>query len=320
MHAPNVDLKIAHSRVVTVLVLLATKNGERVIVRQLESIYSQASISLKIDVRDDGSSDDTRNIVADAEFNKGFVSIRENHEPTGSAAGNFFELVLGASLDEVDFVALSDQDDYWYPNKLVRAVSCLVQSSSDGYSSGVRAVWPDGHSKELTQSRKIRVGDYLFEGAGQGCTFVLTAAFFSEIQSALRRHKEALANIHYHDWTIYSLSRTLGKRWYFDQQITMDYLQHAGNDTGARSSGSGVLRRLSLIRQGWYRRQVKAMVDLVLAVNGEDQAAGRWRAISEAPVPDFRHRLSRLEFVARHGRRRFADRLVLVFAVLAGYL
>jgi len=299
---------------------MASRNGANSIERQLRSVLAQSRVQVLLLVRDDDSTDSTREIVTDFVLRGEPVRLLDDHTSSGSASGNFFKLILALDVAENEYVALSDQDDVWSPEKLARAVTCLEQDGASAYSSSVDAVWQAGRSRTLTQNPFVRYADYLFEGAGQGCTFVLTAAFFSEVQRALRKNEDLLHSIHYHDWIIYAVARALGRRWYFDKQVMMDYLQHSGNDTGARNSGGGVLRRLQLIRQGWYCRQVNAVADLVLAVNGEDQAAKQWRAISSAPLPDFRYRLSRLGFVARHGRRRLVDRLVLVFAVLAGYL
>lgn len=308
------------------LILMATRNGAAHIDRQLRSLLAQLNVHVSVDVRDDCSSDVTRDIVNRFITAGAPVRMRLDHDATGSAAGNFFKLILDADLSGVDYVSLSDQDDEWAVDKLSRAVACLRASGADGYSSGVLAVWPSGRTKPLVQNPHVREGDCLFEGAGQGCTFVIKATLFAELQVLLRRHQALLAPVRYHDWTVYALTRALGRRWYFDQNLTMQYLQHAGNDTGARNSGDGALRRLKLIRQGWYRAQVNAIVDLILAVQPSNSAAAEWRALSKpknaAPHehgPE-RNRWQRLCFVAGKGRRRLSDRAILVAAVLLGYL
>lgn len=300
------------------LVLMATYNGAKYIGQQVRSLLAQDRVQVLVDIRDDDSADGTRDVIRGLAGSDSLVCLRQEHSATGSAAGNFFKLMLGADLTGIDYVALCDQDDLWARDKLARAVGCLSASGAAGYSTAVTAVWPDGRRKSLVQSSAIRAADYLFEGAGQGCTFVVTAALFSEVQALLRRHESLLAPIRYHDWTLYALARTLAHRWYFDSAETMQYLQHESNDTGARSSGAGVARRLALIRQGWYRAQVDAVTRLVLAVNPADAGALRWRAL--AGRAGVRGRLARLCFVATKGRRRFSDRMVLMGAALAGYL
>ena len=205
--------------------------------------------------------------------------------------------------------------------KLVRAVQQLQASGASGYSAAVRAVWPDGHTKVLTQCSITRDADYLFEGAGQGCSFVVEAGLFRLVQISLERHREFRPFLRYHDWTLYALARSMGARWHFDSEATMIYHQHGGNDTGARSSAIGVVRRLKLIRTGWYRAQVAAIVQLVLAANAKDASALMWVRISHgSSASPARERIARLLFVARHGRRRWIDRGIQMAAVAFGYL
>lgn len=303
-----------------VLVLLASRNGAEYLPRQIETLVEQTEVSVNIMVRDDNSADDTRDIVSVLARNDCRIKLWPEHQATGSAAGNFFKLIVGSDLAKVDYVAFCDQDDEWFEGKLARAISQLRARGADGYSAGVEAFWPDGSKKQLVQNNRTRFADHLFEGAGQGCTFVMTKSFFMEVQAILSRHRDHLANLHYHDWTIYALARTLGKKWVIDDIPTMAYRQHSNNDTGARGSISGLRRRVSLIRNGWYRRQVDNVTDLMLLVSAGDSAATRWRDLSLRHQDGLWARLCRFHFVMTKGRRRFIDRGVLMLAVVFGYL
>ncbi len=300
------------------LVLLATFNGGRWIRHQLSSVLAQKGVNVQIDVRDDGSTDDTRAIVADIATRDSRVRLSPEHISSGSAAGNFFRLVANADVSGVDVVAFCDQDDEWMDDKLARAVSCLIEQGADGYSAAVQAKWESGRVKALSQRSDQRSADYLFEGAGQGCTFVMTAALFTTVQGALSFASGRLPSVHYHDWLAYAIARSLGRSWHFDPRAVMTYHQHAGNDTGARGSMAGVARRLDLIRSGWYERQVDAVVAVVRHVNPSDPNASRWHELRSKTTPA--GWASRLVFVLRHGRRRLSDRVILGLAVLTGHL
>ena len=300
------------------LVLLATFNGSGWIRDQLSSVLAQRGVKVQIDVRDDGSTDDTRAIVAELASRDPRVRLSPEHASSGSAAGNFFRLVANADVEGFDVVAFCDQDDEWMDDKLARAVSCLIEQSADGYSAAVQAKWESGHVKVLSQRPEQRSADYLFEGAGQGCTFVMTAALFTTVQSALTSASGRMGSVHYHDWLVYAIARSLGRSWHFDPRAVMTYRQHGGNDTGARSSMAGVMRRVDLIRSGWYERQVDAVVAVVRQINPSDPNASRWFDLRAKAAPAGWVR--RLVFVLRHGRRRLADRMILGLAVLTGHL
>ena len=315
--APSLD-SVATPAEARALVLLATFNGAGWIHRQLSSVLAQRGVNVQIDVRDDGSTDDTRAMVADIASRDSRVRLSPDHVSSGSAARNFFRLVANADVSGFDVVAFCDQDDEWMDDKLARAAYCLAEQGADGYSAAVQAKWESGRVKPLSQRPDQRSADYLFEGAGQGCTFVMTVELFTTVQRALASASGWLPSVHYHDWLVYAIARSLGRSWHFDPRAVMTYHQHAGNDTGARSSMTGVARRLVLIRRGWYERQVDAVVAVVRHVNPSDQNASRWYELrSEAGPTGF---VRRLVFVLLHGRRRLLDRLILGLAVLTGHL
>jgi rhamnosyltransferase len=303
-----------------VLVLLATRNGEGWIEAQLTTVLAQRGVDLQATVRDDDSSDGTRDIITRLAQADPRLHLCDDHRATGSAGGNFFQLILAADIGSFDLVAFCDQDDEWHLDKLARAAEQMQTAGADGYSAAVEARWTDGRSRVMRQSPQTRAADYLFEGAGQGCTFVVSAKLFNYVQASLRREHDLIKQIHYHDWTIYALARTSGLTWYTDQQVTMVYQQHGENDTGARDSSHGAKRRLRLIRTGWYRSQVAAITQLVLSVNKCDAQAARWQMLSDLQTGKWSSRCRRLGFVAVRGRRRLLDRCIQMLAVAAGYL
>jgi len=93
-------------------VCVATYNGEKHIKEQLESILSQIGKNDEVIISDDGSSDNTINIIKS--FSDVRIKIFINSLQNG-VVGNFNNALLHAS-GEVIF--LSDQDDVWLENKV----------------------------------------------------------------------------------------------------------------------------------------------------------------------------------------------------------
>jgi rhamnosyltransferase len=239
--------------------------------------------------------------------------------PTGSAAQNFIWLISNTCADEFDFVALADQDDIWREGRLVRASAALERHGTAGYSCSVTATWSTGRRKTQTQSPTPRALDFMFEGAGQGCTFVLQAHFFRRIQDFFRSHTGQLRGLHYHDWVIYALSRSWGLTWHFDAQPMVDYRQHGHNDTGTRFSRSGVVRRLRLIKNGWYRSQMTLIARICAVAAPEDLKIANWMSLVTQPLSATRQ-LKVAGICLIEGRRRVVDRLVLLTAALSGWV
>jgi rhamnosyltransferase len=302
-----------------VLVLLAAYNGETWIREQITSILAQRDVAVSVLVSDDGSTDKTREAIQEFAVD-GRVTLRQSVSPTGSAGQNFFSLISSSSADACDFVAFADQDDIWYPDKLSRACKALFGIATGGYSSATLAIWPDGRRRKLSPSSHIRRLDFMFESAGQGCTYVLTADLFARVKDFCANNATYTKSIYFHDWAIYAISRCWTIPWIFDQEATLTYRQHSANDTGARASIMGLLRRVRLLRSGWYVGQLHAVCALTMVAAAQPSASAQhWNVLLHArPSMLRRCRIAKLCVV--HARRRLRDRLVLSAAALAGWI
>jgi rhamnosyltransferase len=300
------------------MVLLAAYNGCRWITQQLESILAQERVRVEIIVRDDQSTDGTQAELARFK-DDARVRLTLSAQRAGSAARNFFTLIRDHSADGFEFVALADQDDVWYPDKLSRACRALQSTASAAYSSGTAAVWEDGKTVLLGPSGRQNVSDFLFEGAGQGCTFVMSGAFYARLRSFLLATPDVFEPLRYHDWAIYALARTWGLRWIFDPVPTMSYRQHGRNDTGARGTIHSVRRRFAMIRNGSYVGQLVAICALCAAAAPQREILTAWQACLGGHRT-LRRKAQIIRFCLRGGRRRFRDNIVLMTAVLAGWI
>jgi rhamnosyltransferase len=301
-----------------VLVLLATYNGSRWIREQVESILGQQGVNIEIVARDDASTDDTHRELARLAADER-VRILTASAPSGSAARNFLTLIRENPASAFDLVAFADQDDLWNPNKLRRACQMLASSGAVGYSSATVATWEDGRQRLLKLSGAPTASDFLFEGAGQGCTFVLSADFYERIRGFLLAHGELTDGIHYHDWLVYALARSWGLPWCFDAWPSMQYRQHARNDTGARGTFQGIARRLARIRDGWYRGQLRVIAEICRTAAPANPVVLTWYR-SFAAEDSLRKRLGVARFCLGGGRRRTLDKMVAVMAALRGWI
>lgn len=101
-------------------IAMATYNGERFLKEQLDSFSLQTRLPDELVVTDDGSSDNTLEILHSFQSTAPFeVRIRRNSERLGTDK-NFEKAV---SLCSGDVIFLSDQDDVWFPGKIQRVVS-----------------------------------------------------------------------------------------------------------------------------------------------------------------------------------------------------
>lgn len=244
-----------------ILVLMATYNGARWLDEQIDSILAQQGVAVRLWVRDDGSTDATPALLCARARADARIKILPSGPPSGSAAGNFFALLAQLSTLETlpDAVALADQDDVWFADKLCAAWQALQLHAADAVSASVLAWWPDGREQLLCKSQPLQAADHWFESAGPGCTYVLRGALAGRLAAWVRAHRVALQAVAFHDWWIYAWVRHHGGRWWIDPVPRMRYRQHDGNVLGARAGGLAKIRRLQMLLNGWHRQQALAI-------------------------------------------------------------
>lgn len=302
-----------------VLVLLTVYNGRSWLDEQLRSIFKQEDIFLELVISDDNSNDGSQAYLKNLIKEKPHLKITFKKKGSGSAGQNFFSLIRNCNLLDYDYVAFSDQDDIWLPNKLSSGIDLLEASSACAYSSSATAFWPSGNERTLKQSNLKRSTDYLFEGAGQGCTFIMKRDFFSKVQIFCRKNRILTDRFYYHDWLIYILARSWKREWIFDAHSYIRYRQHGLNDTGARKGIESIKSRVNLIANGWYKKQVGLAIQIANAATTD--------SLNLSYISDIfwekdtlRRRIKLIIYVVENGRRKSGDRLILVLAVLLGWL
>jgi len=99
-------------------ILLATYNGEAYLQAQIDSLYAQTYTDWTLYIRDDGSSDDTPNIILqNANRHDNIVVLPEgNHQ---GAMRNFMEMLF---IVDADYILFCDQDDVWLPQKIEKSL------------------------------------------------------------------------------------------------------------------------------------------------------------------------------------------------------
>lgn len=303
----------------TVLVLLASYNGARWIETQVASILNQVDVDVSIIISDDHSNDCSQEILKKLDRANDNINVVFHEHGSGSAGQNFIWLITHSDFTGFDYVAFSDQDDVWYPEKLACGIGKFADDFESGYSSSVNACWPNGKNKILTQSNLLRSADFLFEGAGQGCTFILGHKLVTRVQVFCTANRELVANFYYHDWLVYLLTRSWGLAWIFDDRSFMDYRQHGFNDTGARGSLGAVSARLKLISEGWYKEQINIAVNIWRCTGNRSLLIKNFSLVFLSQNSIGR-KIKLFSFIVKYGRRKSIDRVVMAMSALLGWI
>jgi glycosyltransferase involved in cell wall biosynthesis len=108
-----------------VAILMGTKNGQRFLAEQLDSLIAQTHQNWVLIASDDGSTDDTLRILKayQAKWPEGKLIIKEG--PKRGFCTNFQSMACDPSI-RADYYAFCDQDDVWLPTKLDVALTNII--------------------------------------------------------------------------------------------------------------------------------------------------------------------------------------------------
>lgn len=299
-----------------VAVLLASYNGQRWIADQVESILQQNQVDVDIWVSDDMSSDGTWDMLCNISNSDSRIHLLPRQQRFGSAGQNFYNLLLSVDASQYDYIAFSDQDDIWLPDKLIGAVTALEYRKVDGVSSNVVAFWNDGKARIIVKSQPQRRFDYVFEAAGPGCTYLFTRSLARDVSVLLKTEIPSAREVCLHDWLVYAICRGQGRRWHIGSEITVRYRQHDANFLGANIGIASWIARHRRVTSGWYMNEVCKVVQVCLKLRPEDAGLCYLNELLTGDG-DYGSRI-KLAAIARHMRRGVLDQHVLSLYFLTG--
>jgi len=265
----------------SVAIVMGTFDGADMLPMQLESFAAQSLLPSRIVISDDGSRDATRAVISAWANAHPEIDTAVIEGPRRGAAQNFLSLLrqdLGT-----DFLAISDQDDVWLPEKLkvaVEALRRLPESLPALYCGRTWEVPHDLSRRKLSRGapRPPGFSHALVQNIAGGNTMVLNRAGAQAIREAARVTSDCVV----HDWWIYQVISGIGGTVIFDNTPHLLYRQHEGNVIGANRGFAATLLRAHALVSGrfsdWCDCNIAAMRQI------EDRLTPANRGLLEAFV------------------------------------
>ena len=232
-------------------VLLATFNGEKYLEEQLESLDRQEDVNVRVWANDDGSVDNTLNILHKWQ-KRGLIKGISKTSRVGSTRGF---LGLLSERSDSEYVAFCDQDDLWDPRKLIYQIKKM--SGDDAQMVFSRRDYINDQNQKVGQStkprRKISLNNAVIENSAPGNTQMLNrqaVKFINQISHSKVQHYDA--------WT-YLLINAIGECKYIDMPLVR-YRIHDENAVGVRKFD---IRRILCWPDPYYNQAL----NLVNAIN-----------------------------------------------------
>lgn len=214
-----------------IIVVMSTYNGENYIETQIESILHQVNVSVCLIVRDDGSTDKTKDILEKYQTcNKLIWYSGDNLKPARSFLDLLKYVENNFESTEYDYIAFADQDDIWNCNKLCTATNHL-DDGYDLYFCSMEAFCDEKPElNTIVRGVALKKGEILFRNSVAGCTMVFNKKVLHSINLYTPSYIEM------HDSWIMRVCSILEYKMYADSLVLMKYRIHEKNVCGVSIS------------------------------------------------------------------------------------
>ena len=242
-----------------VQILLATYNGQKYLREQLDSIINQEYKLWELLIHDDGSIDNTINILN--EYQDKYpkrIKFLNDQKVFSSASKNFFHLIENRSRD-ANLFCLSDQDDLWDKSKLkfiierynskeykepllIHSDLSLIDERGD--------LLEKSHNKLIkNQKNLITKNTVLYYNPIPGCAMTINAALAEKIYFC--------KYMVMHDWWILLSAIYKNATVLYIKDPLVKYRQHSENVCGYRKINFFILVLRLLFKIPNYFKNVK---------------------------------------------------------------
>ncbi|UUW09495.1 glycosyltransferase family 2 protein [Flavobacterium plurextorum] len=220
-------------------ILLATYNSQKFLEEQLASLQNQTNKDWILYIRDDGSTDNTLNII---EINKkqypNIVVLDDSNKGLG-AMKSFFYLLENV---DAEYYMFCDHDDVWLPNKIEISLANIIKAEFDHPNkpvivhtdlkvvNGNLEVIKPSFWKMSAIKPKIIQNENLIQvfNCVTGCTMI----FNKEVKGITFPYVDQAPM---HDWWIALQTIKKGGVVKHLEAATILYRQHGNNEVGARN-------------------------------------------------------------------------------------
>lgn len=225
-------------------VILSTYNGEKYIEQLIKSVLSQNDVDVILTIRDDGSSDNTIDIIKSIKDSRiRLIEGKKNLKP----AKSFLRLLK--NCEEADYYAYCDQDDIWCPSKLRTAVAslendeikpALFMSTYDVVDEKLEII----EKRNMDFDNPFRLETVIMYRCPSGCVMVMN----NKLRDII--NQTTPMNLRMHDFWTLLIAVGINAKIYVDDTSLLKYRIHGGNTVGL---SQGVFDR--------FKRFKKSIID-----------------------------------------------------------
>ncbi len=237
-----------------------TYNGAEFLEQQIESIYAQTYENIEVIACDDGSTDETVNILKKYHNSHNLkYFVHEKNVGVSQNVAKAFSLCTG------DFIAPSDQDDIWKPEKLTTLIKhihnhILIYSLSTPIDINNKILDATFLSREVYIQGKNNLG-FLFENCISGHNMMF--------KKELLKHLKVLPSTIYPDWWIAFVAASYDSIGYFNESLVY-YRRHASQITSQSVKQNSNFFSRSFVKDKNKKKTIQDIINRLQSFNNLD--------------------------------------------------
>ncbi len=194
-------------------VIIPTYNRAILIKRSAESVLNQTYKNLELIIVDDGSTDNTKEVVDSLKDNR-IVYIKQENQGAGAARNKGIDIAKG------EYIAFQDSDDVWHLDKLEKQINVLKQNNADivfckqiTFGNLRKKILPKHFKEGFLEKRMLPIG-FLLQGVCGKAQIFKHNLFNIKLQTS--EDFEIMLRIH-QNYSIYCIDEPL-----FDYHVQKD--------------------------------------------------------------------------------------------------
>ncbi|WP_022772880.1 glycosyltransferase [Butyrivibrio sp. AE2015] len=239
----------------SIAILLSTYNGSKYLNEQFQTLYNQTYKNLVIYARDDGSSDNTREIIQRWKKKMSIKMVDASNNL--GAARSFMELVYHCG--NYEYYAFCDQDDLWDADKIEKAIKKIKDYDQPYlYFCNGRYVDENGavtRDKTTVPTEDLNFWSAIVCGFCPGCSMVWN----NELMKIVRRVN--YRSLPMHD-LLFCLSALAFGNVLYDETVHYSRRMHENNVVGR--SGKSKIQLFKQRKKLWLKEGKKNPIGIFL--------------------------------------------------------
>jgi glycosyltransferase involved in cell wall biosynthesis len=232
-----------------VSIAMATYNGGRFLREQLQSLVAQDYTHIEIVISDDGSSDETENIIHEFQSANANIFFHKNEGEHGFRQ-NFAHAL---QYCRGQYIALCDQDDLWMYNKISRLMAAIGNNTMAYHNS----LFVDEQGNSLHRTVMDKANPFSGSGAKVFLQFNCVSGHACLFKKELLDEVLPFPDARFHDWWISFVSASAGSVIYLPE-ILVHYRQHSTTKTDILKRKKETKHNKEFLRyqeeMRWYER------------------------------------------------------------------